>query len=83
MTLPEDIKIGRLRKRIDKLTQQREFWRKRCEDYAAVLNLHPAIEYHGRKWAEIKAERARVRELEQRVEEQALLIQKLSKGAPE
>jgi ppGpp synthetase/RelA/SpoT-type nucleotidyltranferase len=69
--------IGRLTKRIAKLTQQREFFRQRCVHYAEVLNLHQSIEIRHRSFTEQMAERERIRGLEQRIKEQALLIEKL------
>jgi hypothetical protein len=70
--------IGRMKKRVAKLQQQRDHFREQCENYRAVLNLHPSLEYRHKTWTEHKAERERVRGLEQRIKEQAALIEKLS-----
>jgi hypothetical protein len=70
--------IGRLQKRIAKLQQQRAHYRERCELYAAVMSLHPSLEHRHKTVTEQKAERERVRGLEQRVKEQAMLIETLA-----
>lgn len=79
----ERIVIGRLGKKIAKLTKQRDHWRQRCENYAEVLNMHPALESNFRTWKERVAARERVRELEQRVMEQAMFIRQLDRAYPE
>ncbi len=73
--------IGRLEKRNAKLKQQRDFFRQRCVHYAEVLNLHQSIEVRHRSFTEQMAERERIRGLEQRIKEQALLIQQLTRPA--
>lgn len=82
-TLPiEPVAMGRLRKRIEKLTKQRDHFKARCEHYAAVLDEHPTLEGRYRAWVEQRAERERVKGLEQRISEQAQLIEMLRKGTP-
>lgn len=73
--------IGRLKKRIARLQCQRDFWHKQCAHYSEVLRLHPTIERHHYDWRAREAERERVRGLEQRVKEQALLVEKLTASA--
>jgi ppGpp synthetase/RelA/SpoT-type nucleotidyltranferase len=73
------IMVGRLQKKVAKLQQQRDYYRQRCEHYREVLSMHPAIEFNHRTYTEQKAERERMRGLEQRVNEQAMLIKKLSR----
>lgn len=77
---PEAVTIGRLRKRIERLQKQRDFWRKRSDDYTVVLNMHPYIERSVADYRARVAERERVKGLEQRIKEQAILIQKLTQG---
>jgi predicted RNase H-like nuclease (RuvC/YqgF family) len=70
--------IGRMKKRVAKLQQQRDHFRQQCDTYRAVLNLHPSLEHRHKTWTEQKAERERVRGLEQRIKEQAALIETLA-----
>lgn len=72
--------IGRLNKKNAKLQQQRDFWRQRCEHYAKVIEMHPYMERDYKSVMERRKERERVKGLEQRVAEQALLIEKLTAG---
>lgn len=76
------IAVGRLQKRIAKLQQQRDHFRHQCEVYREVLSLHPALEHRHRTWVEARAERERVRGLEDRIKEQAALIGRLLEANP-
>ncbi len=73
----EMIKIGRQAKRIAKLIKQRDYFKKQFEHYQHVLNMQPHLETRFSTYSERVEERKRVKFLEQRVEEQALLIKKL------
>ncbi len=72
--------IGRLRKRIEKLTKQRDYFRERCGVYGEMINMHPMLEHRFKAWKEQRAEAERVKGLEQRIKEQAQLIELLQKG---
>jgi flagellar biosynthesis chaperone FliJ len=72
-----DVTVGRLQKRIAKLQQQRDHFRHQCEVYREVMQMHPHLEYSHKRWAEERAERERVRGLEDRIKEQAALIKQL------
>jgi hypothetical protein len=76
---PEAVAMARLRKRIEKLTKQRDYFMERCQTYGAVMNLHPMMEMRFKRYQEEKAERERVQGLEKRIKEQALLIDMLRK----
>lgn len=72
-----EVKIARLQKRILKITEQREFFKKELEHYKKVLQLLPNLEYKYNKYSEMMVERKRVFDLEKRVQEQSLLISKM------
>ena len=55
---------GRLRKRIAKLTQQRDHWRERAERLEYVLRLAPGIERSVENYERLRARADRLRELE-------------------
>ncbi len=74
-----DVKIGRLQKRIDKLTKQRDYFKERLNHYEKVISMQPYIESRYTSYQDKLKERERVKELEHRVKEQALLIEKLQK----
>lgn len=76
-SIPE-VKIVRLQKRINKLTLQRDHWKAKHDHYKAVVEALPGLEHKYNKYMELLAERKRVRDLEQRVQEQAILIIKLT-----
>lgn len=72
-----EVTIGRLKKRIAKLQEQRDSYKKQLEHYKIVLDTHPWIERKHRTYTEGIAERQRVRDLETRVKEQEELIKLL------
>ena len=80
--LDSAVLIGRLRKRIKKLEQQRDHFRERCEYYSKVIELHQYMERNYKSVQDRRKESERVKGLEQRVKEQALLIEKLSAAIP-
>ena len=71
--------IGRLRKRIAKLQQQRDAAREENVLYRRILNLHPHLETRFETYAEIQQKRAYVESLERRVREQEKLIEMMMK----
>ena len=78
-TRPTDAEviIGRLRKRIIHLMDQRDSYKKQLEHYKIVVGGEWRIEHRHKTWTETKAERLRVRDLETRVKEQEELIKLL------
>lgn len=81
--MSEAVAIGRLNKKIAKLTKQRDFYRLRCDYYAKVMEMHTYMERTYKSVQEARNERDRVRGLEERVKEQAMLIKQLSAATPQ
>ena len=75
---PKDVTIGRLRKRIAKLTEQRDHWQTEASKLRNVLDKFPYIERRYNSIMGAREEQKRVRGLEQRIEEQAALIERLT-----
>ena len=75
---PKDVTIGRLRKRVAKLTAQRDYWQTEATKLRNVLDKFPFIERNHKRIMDARDEQKRVRGLEQRVEEQAALIERLT-----
>ena len=75
---PKDVTIGRLRKRIAKLTEQRDHWQTETVKLRNVLDKFPFIERKHKSIMDWRDEQKRVRGLEQRIEEQAALIERLT-----
>lgn len=42
----EEITVGRLKKKIKKLQQQRDFYKNKYTEYRNILNAHPSYERH-------------------------------------
>lgn len=78
---PKDVTIGRLRKRITKLTEQRNHWQTEATKLRNVLDKFPFIERKHKSIMDWRDEQKRVRGLEQRIEEQAALIKRLTEEA--
>ena len=76
---PKDIRIGRLEKKIRKLTKQRDFYKERHEHYAHVISMQPYLESRWKNYEERKKEQERVKCLEARCKEQEQLIRLLTK----
>lgn len=74
-----EVTIGRLRKRIVKLMDQRDEYKKQLEHYKVVVGGDWHIEHRHKTWTETKAERLRVRDMETRLKEQEELIKLLRK----
>ena len=77
-----EVTIGRLRKRIAKLQEQRDSYKEKLGYYEKVISMQPYIERRYQSFTEMKAEIARVRALEARVKEQEKLIKLLMKNEP-
>ena len=74
-----DVIIGRLRRRIEKLKRQRDHFRAQAELRQQMIDLAPYIERRWKQRTETLVEQARVKDLERRVREQAMLIERLAK----
>ena len=75
----EDTKIGRLERKIEKLKKRVAHYMNRCANYESVINLNPMLVHRYKNYTEVMEERSRVRQLEERVNEQAKLIRILEK----
>lgn len=76
VALPE-IKLARTQRKLDRAIKQREYWKARCAHYKEVLDLSPQVERRHAAFLKERAERQHVKDLEARINEQALLITKL------
>jgi hypothetical protein len=74
---PEQITIGRLRKRIVKLTEQRDSAQKLNKHYKEIFNRHPFVKSFENKYQKALAERQELESLRKRVKEQEELITRL------
>lgn len=74
----DQVRIGRLEKKIRKLEQQRDHFKERYEHYAHVISMQPYLERRWESYTAMKTEIERIKQLEARVREQALLIKALS-----
>lgn len=72
------VRIGRLLRRIDKLTKQRDHFRAQAELRQEMINIAPYVERRWKTYNEMIAEQKRIEGLEQRVKEQTLLIEQLT-----
>lgn len=72
-----EVTIGRLRKRIVELMDQRDSYKKQLEHYKIVVGGDWHIERRYNNFQDMKNERQRVRDLETRVKEQEELIKLL------
>lgn len=73
------IRIGRLLRRIDKLTKQRDHFKQQSELRQKMIEIAPYVERRWRTYNEMIAEQKRIKSLEQRVKEQAMLIEQLTR----
>jgi len=80
MTTPE-VRIGRMQKKIDRLKAQRDSIKKDLENYQEVLSMQPHLKRRFETYSEMVTERLRVKDLENRVKEQAELIRLLQKNS--
>ena len=74
-----EVTIGRLRKRIIQLMDQRDSYKNELMHYKIVVGGDWRIEHRHKTWTETKAERLRVRDMETRLKEQEELIKLLRK----
>lgn len=74
-----NVRIGRLERRIKKLTQQRDHYKEQAELRQKMIDIAPYVERRWKSHTEAVAESKRVKALEQRVKEQALLIERMIK----
>ena len=76
MTQLPETTIGRLRKRIAKLKQQRGHWQAKYDDLRGFFEIYPYINTHRERYETEKANRERLRELEAT---QAILVRELER----
>ena len=74
-----EVAIGRLKKKIAKLQNQRDGYKQQLEYYKAVMDKHTYIERNYKAYTEQVKERQRIKGLEARVKEQEELIKLLRK----
>ncbi len=79
----EQIKIGRLLKKIEKLKQQRDHFKGALEHYQYVLNIHPAVLSRYNTLTRMVAEQDKNRANAKRVVEQEALIERMLKEEKE
>lgn len=71
---PHEVEINRLTKKLNKIRDQRDKARKDLEHYRKVISMHPYLENRFKSYNDRIAEMKRIKDLEKRVEEQAMLI---------
>lgn len=77
---PDQIKIGRLEKKIKKLIQQRDHFKQEFDRYFKIFAEQQWIAHHHRSYNEFLKERKELADLKARVTEQELLIKALLNG---
>jgi len=70
-----EIELGRLTKKLNKMKDQRDKARKDLSYYAKVISMQPYLERRYKSYEERMAEYKRIKDLESRVQEQAILIE--------
>jgi len=71
------IDLGRAERRLEKARKQRDYFKERLKYYEKVLSMQPYLEKRWEKYEDRVKEIQRVKDLEARCKEQALLIQQL------
>jgi len=71
------VDLGRAERRLEKARKQRDFYKERLKYYEKVLSMQPYLEKRWRSYEDRVKEIQRVKDLEARCKEQALLIQQL------
>lgn len=79
----EQIKLGRVRRKLEKALKQRDHYKERLGYYEKVISMQPYLETRYKSYLEMKSERERVKQLEARVKEQAALIKLLQQDRGE
>lgn len=72
-----EIKIGRLQKKIKKLLQQRDHYKEEYDLMVKMIKMYPMLRHDYSKHLERQVEQRRVVALDKRVQEQELLIRLL------
>lgn len=78
---PHEIQLSRLTKKLNKIRDQRDKARADLEHHKKVISAQPYLENRYKSYEARIAEMKRVKDLEKRVEEQAMLIALLKKPA--
>jgi hypothetical protein len=71
-------KVGRLQRKVARALKQRDHWKAQHDQLRDVLDKFPWIEKRHTDYTKGIVERERVRGLEQRIKEQAALIERLT-----
>lgn len=71
---PIEVKLGRVQKRLRKVTKQRDYYKKQLEHYQNVIALQPFIATHYSSYEERRREYEELKMLRKRVKEQSALI---------
>jgi len=74
--IPEVV-IARIKRKNAKLLVQRDFWKSKHDHYKKIIEEIPSLEYKYNKYMNAIAEHKRVADLEKRIKEQSILIEKL------
>ncbi len=77
----DEIAVGRLRKKVAKLTAQRDHWKAEHDKLLDALNKLPVYVNAIRRLDEARAREEDTKQMRQRCKEQAMLIEKLTKDA--
>jgi hypothetical protein len=81
LSYSEGVTLGRMRRKHARALKQRDHWKAEYDKLRDVMNDFPRIESSHKRLLSWREEVQRVRALEQRVKEQAALIELLQKGA--
>ena len=76
------VKIGRVQRKVARALKQRDHWKAQHDQLRDVLNKFPFIERRHQSLMDRRAEREQLRGLEQRVKEQAALIERMTQEQP-
>jgi uncharacterized coiled-coil protein SlyX len=74
---PNEVQINRLTKKLNKMRDQRDKARADLEHYRKVISMQPYLENRFKSYEARVAEMKRVKDLEDRVKEQSILIDAL------
>ena len=76
---PEEVRIGRLQKRIKKLTAQRDHYKEEYSRMVDILKHFPIYERRHKEYLELYNEKLKIKKLESRVWEQEQLLARFRK----
>lgn len=70
----DQVTIGRLRRKIERLITQREYHKQQHTHYNKVIGMQPYIERRYEQYQDRLKEQSRIKDMEKRVKEQEILI---------